>query len=97
MKIVSDSHISRGGLLGPPPVPKRWSDSPYLKGLKAALNGCDMGGMNHKDHFPRMFRPFVRDEIHNNTKSFLTTKLAQTGFEPADNISADKGTNVHRS
>ena len=34
MKIFSDSHISRGGLLGPPPVPKRWSDSPYLKGLK---------------------------------------------------------------
>ena len=33
MKISSDSHISRGGLLGPP-MPKRWSDSPCLKGLR---------------------------------------------------------------
>ena len=65
--------------------------------LKAVLNGCDMGDINHSDQFPRKFRPFVRNEVHNRTKLFLNTKLEQTGFEPALNISADKGTNVHRS
>ena len=56
-----------------------------------------MGDLNHSDQFPRKFRPFVKREIHNRTKKFLNTKLEQTGFEPALNISADKGTNVHRS
>jgi hypothetical protein len=27
--------------------------------LKAVLNGCDMGDINHLDQFPRKFRPFV--------------------------------------
>ena len=65
--------------------------------LKAALNGCDVGDLNHSDQFPRRFRPFVRREIRNRTKSFLNSKLEQTGFEPAINISADKGTNIHRT
>ena len=65
--------------------------------LKAVLNGCDMGDINHSDQFPRKFRPFVKREIRNRTKKFLNSRLEQTGFEPALNISADKGTNVHRS
>ena len=39
----------------------------------------------------------MRKEIHEKTKQFLNTRLEQTGFYPALNISADKGTNVHRS
>ena len=65
--------------------------------LKADLNGCDMGELNHSDQFPRKFRPFVRKEINEKTKKFFNSRLEQTGFEPALNISADKGTNVHRS
>ena len=56
-----------------------------------------MGELNHSDHFPRKFRPFVRKEINEKTKKFFNSRLEQTGFEPALNISADKGTNVHRS
>ena len=65
--------------------------------LKAVLNGVDMGDINHSDQFVRKFRPFVRREIHEKTKQFLNSRLEQTGFYPAMNISADKGTNVHRS
>ena len=64
--------------------------------LKAVQNGCDMGDFNHSDQFPRKFRPFVKNEIHEKNKKFFTTKMEQTGFEPALNISADKGTNIHR-
>ena len=65
--------------------------------LKAALNGTDLGDLNHSDQFPRKFRPFVKSEIHERTKTFFNSRLEQTGFKPALNISADKGTNVHRS
>ena len=56
-----------------------------------------MGDLNHSDQFPRKFRTFVRNEIHTKTKQFFNSRLEQTGFEPAINISADKGTDVHRS
>ena len=65
--------------------------------LKASLNGTDLGNLNRLDPFPRKFRPFVKSEIHERTKTFFNSRLEQTGFKPALNISADKGTNVHRS
>ena len=65
--------------------------------LKAVQNGLDMGEINHSDQFPRKFRPFVQKQIHERTKTFLNNRLEQTGFEPSLNISADKGTNIHRS
>ena len=55
--------------------------------LKADMNGCDMGDLNHSDQFPRKFRPFVKDEINGKLKTFFNSL----------NIAADKGTNVHRS
>ena len=61
--------------------------------LKAVLNGLDMGDINHSDQFVRKFRPYVRREIHEKTKEFLNSRLEQTGFYPALNISADKGKN----
>ena len=54
--------------------------------LKAVLNGCDLGDINHSDQFPRTFRPFVRREIRNRTKEFLNSSLEQTGFEIRNTI-----------
>ena len=43
--------------------------------LKAALNGTDLGNLNHSDQFPRKFRPFVKSEIHERTKTFFNSRL----------------------
>ena len=31
--------------------------------VKAVLNGCDMGDLNHSKNFPDKFRPYVASEI----------------------------------
>ena len=59
--------------------------------LKAALNGCDVGDLNHSDQFPRRFRSFVRREIRNRTKSFLSSKLEQTGVDVTASIEVEFG------
>ena len=65
--------------------------------VKAVKIGADMGDINHSKNFVDKFRPYVSDEVHKRTASFLTTRLVQTGYLPPLNIQADKGTNVHRT
>ena len=43
--------------------------------LKADMNGCDMGDLNHSDQFPRKFRPFVKDEINGKQDLVFSVKL----------------------
>ena len=63
--------------------------------VKAVLNGCDMGDLNHSKNFPDKFRPYVANEVKNRKIKFLSTRLPQTGFLPAICLQADKGTTVH--
>ena len=65
--------------------------------LKATQNGCDMGDLNHSFQFPRDFQPFVAEQIHSRTVTFLSTRMQQTGFLPPVNVQADKGTSIHRT
>ena len=65
--------------------------------VKAVLNGTDLGDLNHSKRFPDKFREFVAAEVRKRTVGFLGTRLPQTGFLPAVNIQADKGTTVHNT
>ena len=65
--------------------------------LKATLNGTDMGYINHSWNFPDKFRPFVAAEVRNRTTDFLSSTTSQTGFLPALNVQADKGTTVYNT
>ena len=65
--------------------------------VKAVTNGSDCGDLNHSKHFPDKFRPYVAKEIRKRTVQFLTSRMIQTGFLPAINIQADKGTTVHNT
>ena len=65
--------------------------------LKSALNGTDIGDLNHSKDFPPKFRPFVAKEVSKNLTTFFTTRQVQTGFKPPVNVQADKGTNCRRT
>ena len=63
--------------------------------VKAVRNDCDLGDLNHSKHFPEKFRPYVAQEIRRRTVKYVSNRLEQTGFLPAINVQADKGTTVH--
>ena len=65
--------------------------------LLAVQNGLDMGEINNSKNFPEKFLPHVTKEVNKLVGEFFQNRLKQTGFLPAMNIQADKGTNVHRS
>ena len=65
--------------------------------LKVALNGVDVGDINHSKAFPVKYRPFVAAEITQNLLKFLSTRMEQAGFKPPINVQADKGTNCLRT
>ena len=65
--------------------------------VKAVFNGTDLGDLNHSRRFPDKFREFVAAEVRKRTVGFLGTRLPKTGFLPAVNVQADKGTTVHNT
>ena len=65
--------------------------------LRKINDGIDMGDLNHSHNFPPKFRPFVAREVQARMKTFLTSRLPQTGCLPPVNVGADKGTNRHRT
>ena len=65
--------------------------------LKAVMNGCDLGNLNHSHSFPDKFRSYVAEEVRKRTISFLSSRLEPTGFLPAVNVQADKGTTVRNT
>ena len=57
--------------------------------LKAALNGVDVGGINHSKDFPVKYRQFVAAEVYQNLLKFLNTRMEQAGFKPPINVQAN--------
>ena len=62
-----------------------------------AINGVDVGELNHSRMFAAKFIPYLANNIDTKIKSFLTTSMIQTGFRPALKITADKATFCHRT
>ena len=62
-----------------------------------SANGCDIGYINHSYNCPPKFLRHVSKVIENNLKSYLNTRLVQTGYKPPLKVVADKATWQHQT
>jgi hypothetical protein len=62
-----------------------------------SVNGSDLGNINHSYRFPPEFLKHVSSVIENNLKTFLKTRLIQTGHMPSLKVVADKATWQHQT
>ena len=56
------------------------------------MNGSDLEDINHSYRFPPEFLKHVSGVIENNLKTYLKTRLIQTGNMPSLKVVADKAT-----
>ena len=72
------------------------TDFPTLVYLHA-VNGCDVGDINHSKNFPPKFLKHVAKVLKDKLASYLASRLAQTGKRPPCKIVADKATWQHQT
>ena len=72
------------------------TDFPTLVYLHA-VNGCDVGDINHCKNFPPKFLKHVAKVLKDKLASYLASRLAQTGKRPPCKIVADKATWQHQT
>ena len=61
------------------------------------MNGSDVGDINHSYRFPPEFLKSVARVIENHLKTYLKTRLRQTGNIPPLKVVADKATWQHQT
>ena len=62
-----------------------------------SANGCDAGDINHSYRFPPEFLKHVCHVIEGHLKTYLSSRLIQTGYKPPVKVVADKATWQHQT
>ena len=62
-----------------------------------SANGSDVGDINHSAQYPSKFLVHVTTVLENQLKSFLSSRLDQTGHKPPTKVVADKATWQHQT